>query len=182
MLESPTPFMNVTAPRPVRRSRRVALLCLAGSAAALGAIVVYFEVAFARSALAAARAEAVEQVLRNDAETPPSVQRQVGRAALAVLKAVEDQKIGTGDEIGTGAEPHLTVPDFKGKRLSFARREGRKLGLVVVARDGSGDRVSSDAAHFYRVRRQLTAAGTAAEPGDTVEVRVREIGGTSEGY
>jgi hypothetical protein len=76
----------------------------------------------------------------------------------------------------------LTVPDWKGKRLSVARREARKLGLNVTAVDETGEAVAADMAGIYRVRRQLTRAGTAVEPGADVEVRVREIAPTAEGY
>ena len=76
----------------------------------------------------------------------------------------------------------LTVPDWKGKRLSVARREARKLGLNVTAVDESGEAVAADEASSYRVRRMLTRAGTTVEPGGEVEVRVREIVDTAMGY
>src|SRR4051794_31670196 len=69
----------------------------------------------------------------------------------------------------------LTMPDWKGKRLSVARREARKLGFTVAAVDGDDAPVPADVAGMYRIRRQLTKAGTPVEPGATVEVRVREI-------
>jgi hypothetical protein len=76
----------------------------------------------------------------------------------------------------------LTVPDWKGKRLSVVRREARKLGLHVAAVDDTGEAVSADMASEYRVRRMLTAAGTAVEPGADVQVRVREIVDAAAGY
>jgi len=79
------------------------------------------------------------------------------------------------------AAPALSVPDFKGKRLSIARREARALGIVILARNDEGQRVSGEVAPYYRVRRQLTLAGAAVEPGATVEVRVREAE-TPSGY
>jgi len=75
----------------------------------------------------------------------------------------------------------LSVPDWKGKRLSIARREARALGITILARDDEGQRVSSDVAPYYRVRRQLTLAGAAVAPGATVEVRVRDAE-TPSGY
>jgi hypothetical protein len=84
--------------------------------------------------------------------------------------------------LGAPSRPSLTVPDFKGKRLSAARREGRELGLTVAARDEGGDRVPAALARYYRVRRQLTEAGTPVEPGAAIEVRVREIGDAVSGY
>ena len=80
------------------------------------------------------------------------------------------------------ADSGLTVPDWKGKRLSVARREARKLGLDVTAVDESGEAVAADEASSYRVRRMLTKAGTTVEPGGEVEVRVREIVDTAMGY
>jgi hypothetical protein len=76
----------------------------------------------------------------------------------------------------------VTLPEWKGKRLSVVRREARKLGLNVTAVTGGGDSVPSDEASGYRVRKQLTVAGTEVEPGTNVEVRVREIVDTAEGY
>ena len=80
------------------------------------------------------------------------------------------------------ADSGLTVPDWKGKRLSVARREARKLGLNVSAVDESGQAIAADEASSYRVRRMLTKAGTTVEPGGEVEVRVREIVDTATGY
>jgi hypothetical protein len=76
----------------------------------------------------------------------------------------------------------VTLPDWKGKRLSVARREARKLGLNVTAVDDSGDAVPAAEASSYRVRRMLTKAGTAVEPGADVELRVREIFDAAGGY
>jgi len=76
----------------------------------------------------------------------------------------------------------VTLPDWKGKRLSVARREARKLGLNVTAVDESGEAVPAELASEYRVRRQLTKAGSDVEPGTGVEVRVREIADTAMGY
>lgn len=75
----------------------------------------------------------------------------------------------------TGLDSTLTVPDWKGKRLSVARREARKLGFNVTAVDQDGEAVAVGVASRYRIRQQLTAAGTPIEPGADVEVRVREI-------
>jgi hypothetical protein len=76
----------------------------------------------------------------------------------------------------------LTVPDWKGKRLSVVRREARKLGLHVAAVDDTGEAIPADMASEYRVRRMLTAAGTTVEPGSDVQVRVREIVDAAAGY
>lgn len=76
----------------------------------------------------------------------------------------------------------VMVPDWKGKRLSVVQREARKLGLTVTAVDGSGEAVPSEEASDYRVRKQLTTAGTAVEPGAEVQLRVRMIVDTAMGY
>jgi hypothetical protein len=82
----------------------------------------------------------------------------------------------------TGLDGTLTVPDWKGKRLSVARREARKLGFTVAAVDEDGEAVPADVASSYRVRRQLTAAGSPIEPGAEVQLRVREIVDSAAGY
>ena len=76
----------------------------------------------------------------------------------------------------------MAVPDWKGKRLSVVQREARKLGLTVTALDGTGDAVPSDEASDYRVRKQLTSAGTAVEPGTDVQLRVRMNVNAATGY
>jgi len=76
----------------------------------------------------------------------------------------------------------VTVPDWKGKRLSVVRREARKLGLNVTGVTGIGDTVPADEASSYRVRKQLTEAGAEVDPGTDVQLRVRMIVDTAEGY
>jgi hypothetical protein len=75
----------------------------------------------------------------------------------------------------------LTVPDFKGKRLSVAMRDARKLGLVVSGTN-DGERIRADEASGYRVRRMLTKPGSEVEPGTVIKVAVREIVSMGEGY
>ena len=70
----------------------------------------------------------------------------------------------------------LEMPDWKGKRLSVARRDGRKMGLKVTAVDESGESVPAELASEYRVRRILTRTGSA------VQLVVREIFDAAEGY
>jgi hypothetical protein len=76
----------------------------------------------------------------------------------------------------------VTVPDWKGKRLSVVQREARKLGLTIAAVDGTGESIPSEEASDYRVRKQLTNAGTAVEPGTEVQLRVRMIAEAAMGY
>ena len=76
----------------------------------------------------------------------------------------------------------VTVPDWKGKRLSVVRREARKLGLNVTGTTGGGDAVPAEEASDYRVRKQLVEAGSEVAPGTEVPVRVRMIVDTAEGY
>jgi len=83
---------------------------------------------------------------------------------------------------GTADVALVTVPDWKGKRLSVARREARKLGLNVTGRTGDGDAVPGDEASDYRVRKQLVEAGREVAPGTDVPLRVRMIVDTAEGY
>jgi PASTA domain len=83
---------------------------------------------------------------------------------------------------GTADVALVTVPDWKGKRLSVARREARKLGLDVTGRTSDGDPVPADEASDYRVRKQLVEAGREVAPGTDVPVRVRMIVDTAEGY
>jgi len=80
----------------------------------------------------------------------------------------------TGSARDDSARP--AVPNWKGKRLSVARREARKLGLNVTAVDESGESVPSEMASSYRVRRQV------AQIGNAVELVVREIYDAAEGY
>jgi hypothetical protein len=74
------------------------------------------------------------------------------------------------------AAPLPPLPNWKGKRLSLARREARSLGFKVTAVDESGETVPAAMAGIYRVRRQLTQAGTA------VQFVAREIVETTSGY
>jgi len=137
-------------------------LCLAaGVAAVAGAVTVETIPVVAMPGPAAARPA-----------LPPA---PVGNAPALTAALVKLPAPAAAAEPAGEARPSLTVPDFKGKRLSVARREGRKLGLVISARDDYGQRVAADVAPYYRVRRQLTEAGALVDPGAAVEVRVREL-------
>jgi hypothetical protein len=118
-----------------------------------------------------ARAEAREEA--KEAKPAPAPSPALTKEPVALAST-------SGARPATAAA--LVVPDWKGKRLSVARREGRKLGLLVTARDDAGEPVPPDQASGYRVRRQLTSAGTPVEPGAAVELRVREIVDTVSGY
>jgi hypothetical protein len=154
----------VTHPPCPPRLRRLALLggglCL--SALAVAALL-FVERELARAELALLPDFAHEAV-----RAPPP---------LPALAASTEEAPAPATEPGR-AEPAqaapLLVPDFTGKRLSVARREARALGLKLVARDAYGERISADVAAYYRVRKQLTAAGTPLSPGDVVQVRVRD--------
>ena len=109
---------------------------------------------------------------------PPTPKLTVASATMPATTAAAAATVTVTDRPAT-----LIVPDWKGKRLSVARREARKLGFNVKAVDDSGERVAASEASAYRVRRQLTQAGTEVQPGADVEVRVREIFlGAAEGY
>ena len=108
------------------------------------------------------------------------------RASIVTPSAAGAPRTPPGTAVAADSPPAratapLSLPDFKGQRLSRARREGRRLGLVILARDDDGQRIPAAAAPYYRVRRQLTPAGATVDPGATVEVRVREAE-TPEGY
>ena len=67
-------------------------------------------------------------------------------------------------------------PNWKGKRLSLARREARNLGFKVTAVDESGETVPAAMGGIYRVRRQLAQTDAA------IQFVVREIVETAGGY
>jgi len=109
-------------------------------------------------------------------ELPPA--KPASADTLASLALPKVAPATTRDRADTG----LTIPNWKGKRLSVALREARKLGLNVTAVDEGGEAVTAEEASGYRVRRMLTKAGATVEPGGEVEVRVREIVDTAMGY
>jgi hypothetical protein len=111
------------------------------------------------------------------APAPSTPKLTLASLSLPASKAATAPTTGKTDDAGT-----VTLPDWKGKRLSVAMRAARKLGLTVSAVDETGQAVTADMASEYRVRRQLTKAGTALEPGAGVEVRVREIAEPAMGY
>ena len=113
---------------------------------------------------------------KSPAPTPPAPKLTTAGLTLPA-KAAPSTAVSKPD-----ADRTLTVPDWKGKRLSVVRREARKLGLHVAAVDETGDAVPAEMASEYRVRRMLTAAGTAVDPSTDVQVRVREIVDTAAGY
>ena len=100
------------------------------------------------------------------------------KLTVAILKTPPPAAAATpastkkNDDDTTG-EP---LPNWKGKRLSLARREARNLGLKVTAVDESGETVPAAMAGIYRVRRQL------AQTGEAVQFVVREIVDTASGY
>ena len=132
--------------------------------------------------------EAVPARAADGAEPPAAPTSPTAVASIVTPSASAERAPRTppGIAVADGTSPRpttapLSLPDFKGQRLSRARREGRRLGLVVVARDDEGQRVPAEMAPYYRVRRQLTPAGATVDPGATVEVQVREAE-TPEGY
>lgn len=154
-------------------------LFIAVGAAAL-VTVVKLEVAPARAGLAIA-----DDPVRPAAAPAPSSERKQGTPAPAPTPPKQPPKLtlamAAAPAGAVSAATLLTVPDFKGKRLSVAMRDARKLGLVVTGTE-NGERITADIASGYRVRRQMTAAGTAVEPGTVIKVGVREIASLGEGY
>jgi hypothetical protein len=113
------------------------------------------------------------------APTPPKDPPKVAAPTLALL-ATPGAAAGAPAGV-VEAAALLTVPDFKGKRLSVAMRDARKLGLVVSGTD-DGERIRADEASGYRVRRMLTKPGTEVEPGTVIKVAVREVVSMGQGY
>jgi hypothetical protein len=147
---------------------------------------------FAASTLALVGATYLEAIPARAAASVEATSEPAGSTAATAAVAAPSAALDRAPEIpaplavAAGTSPRasavpLSLPDFKGQRLSRARREGRRLGLVILARDDEGERVPVEMAPYYRVRRQLTPAGAAVEPGATVELRVREAE-TPEGY
>jgi hypothetical protein len=109
---------------------------------------------------------------------PPAPAPPAPKLTVAILKtpppapAASPASTKKNDD-DTAGEP---LPNWKGKRLSLARREARNLGLKVTAVDESGETVPAAMAGIYRVRRQL------AQTGEAVQFVVREIVDTASGY
>ena len=109
---------------------------------------------------------------------PPAPAPPAPKLTVAILKtpppaaAASPASTKKNDDDTTG-EP---LPNWKGKRLSLARREARSLGLKVTAVDESGETVPAAMAGIYRVRRQLAQTDAA------VQFVVREIVDTAAGY
>ena len=131
--------------------------------------------AAAPEAAAARKSTAPKPAPKPPAPAPTTPKLTVAKDAIPATTAASAST-------GTGRATGLVVPDWKGKRLSVARREARKLGFNMKAFDETGEAIPADEAWSYRVRRQLTKAGTEVEPGAQVEVRVRASLDAAEGY
>jgi hypothetical protein len=117
------------------------------------------------------------------AAAPPSTStdRKKGKPAPEPTPPTKGDKPKLTQTLALAAAPLLTVPDFKGKRLSVAMREARKLGLAVRGAE-DGEWIPAIDASAYRVRRQSTKPGTEVEPGTVIRVGVREIASLGQGY
>ena len=151
--------------------------CLAVSAAALIAITKMDATAGASEVASAAREEQAPRSAPQSTATPKKPKQPPPKLTVAslALPASTAPARPDGAPPTDRADSTLTVPDWKGKRLSVARREARKLGFNVTAvdeerRGGAGRRrvglPRAPAAH---------RGGHAVEPGADVELRVREI-------
>jgi hypothetical protein len=163
--------------------------CLAVSAAALIAVTKIDARASARSRSAAPADEETRQAApptSPSTSTPRKPKQPPPKLELASMKLPASSAATAPTALPStaraDADSELTVPDWKGKRLSVVRREARKLGFTVTAFDEEGERVPAGVGSGYRVRRQLTAAGTPIQPGADVELRVREVLDTASGY
>jgi hypothetical protein len=160
--------------------------CLAVSAAALVAVTKL-------DAFAAKRRPSEPETTAPEAAAPPPKSTTPKPAPkppapapttpkLTLASAALPATTAAAASTGGGRPAALIVPDWKGKRLSVARREARKLGFNVKALDQYGEEIPSYEASNYRVRKQLTKAGTEVAAGADVEVRAKEIFDAAEGY
>jgi hypothetical protein len=149
--------------------------CLAVSAAALIAVTTLDAIAARPRSPSAPETTAPRPVPKPPVPKPTEAAPKLTVASLALPQVAPAT---TRDRADSG----LTIPNWKGKRLSVALREARKLGVNVTAVDEGGEAIAAEEASGYRVRRMLTKAGTTVEPGGEVEVRVREIVDTAMGY
>jgi hypothetical protein len=149
--------------------------CLAVSAAA------FLAVAKLDASAARPRSPSVPETAEPKPAPKPPAPRPTDPAPKLTLASLN----APAPAAATAAAPTralVTVPDWKGKRVSVARRDARKLGFHLLAFDETGAFIDADEASSYRVRRQITKAGTALEPGASVEVRAREIVDAAAGY
>jgi len=175
--------MSTAVPVAPKRRPFVTAACLALSCGAL-AVLAYVEHAPARADVLlrpdlspAMDAAPVRARARRSAEP-----RLPAGATIAAARPASAHAGNAEPQAAAPAAREVVAPELEGKRLSIAQREARKLGLRVVARDEYGDRVPADAGRYYRVRRQLTEAGSQLEPGATIQLRVREIAALTTGY
>src|SRR5262245_3980733 len=97
----------------------VALGCLGLSAVALAGV----------TRLEGARRGAPEPSVA-EARPPAPLRVKAPTKAQVTLASVVSRPIAPARDDKAAL---LTIPDFKGKRLSTARREGKKLGIVLAA-------------------------------------------------
>jgi len=153
--------------------------CLAVSAAALIAVTTLDAIAAKPRSPSVPETTEAKPAPKPPAPKPTEPPPKLTVANLAPQPAPKATSPAT---TSVDADSTLTVPDWKGKRLSVALREARKLGLHAIAFDETGRAVLAHEASGYRVRRMLTKAGTTVEPGGDVEVRVREALDPAMGY
>jgi hypothetical protein len=110
---------------------------------------------------------------------PPQAQSQ---ATPPIAPSASSTPAASPVAAAESAPSPTLMPDFKGKRLTAVRREAKRLGFRVAARDDLGERVMAEEAYLYRVRRQNIAAGEPVPAAGTLEVTVRETGDSAGGY
>src|SRR5881394_1301803 len=157
--------------------------CLALSATAFIAIARLNSNAAAKPKTATPETEAAEP------KPAPSTRKSAPKPAPApkFTTASLETKSSFSEPVAAGATRKdevamVTLPDWKGKRLSIVRREARKLGLNVNAVDNTGYTVRAGEASNYRVRQQMVDAGIEVAPGAEVQLRVRMTVEAAEGY
>jgi hypothetical protein len=152
------------SPAPRRRLPLIGCLLL-GTAGLFGAVKLETRAAGAESA-----------------PPPPTATKSRAASPKERTSATKEHGVPELPETAVPIPSVVTVPDFKGKRLSVAMRQARKLGLVLTATGSDGSRIPSELAADYRIRRQETPANAPVEPGTTIEVRVRESVDVAQGY
>ena len=97
----------------------------------------------------------------------PTLATQVPTTPPALVAAVTT-------EANTQQVAMVTMPDLIGMRVNEARRELKKLGLVMTVRDAYNDKIPIQWQRDYKVRRQTVKAGAELEKGTWVRVGARE--------
>ncbi|MEM7151469.1 MAG: PASTA domain-containing protein [Myxococcota bacterium] len=92
----------------------------------------------------------------------------------ATATATAPMAVATTAAANTQVAAMVTMPDVVGMKVNEARRELKKLGLVMTVRDSYNDKIPIEYQRDYKVRRQAVDAGTALSEGTWVRVGARQ--------